>query len=190
MSNFPIKVGDSSGIDTYVATLTNGEEQLLITRDGKQYLSKGDGTKLDISDIEFVDTLPENNISSDKIYILKGGTDYSLHYHDTEWRTLGSSIGIDDANLSTTSTYSSSKIVSLINNQGDYNTSYTYNGDGKISGYSITGDIAETVSYSYFLSGDNIGKIETETIVKNEKTLVNTFSYTNGKISGVTTVTS
>ena len=189
MGNFPVKVGNKNGIDTYVATLTNGEEQLLITRDGKQYLSKGDGTKIEVSDVIVVDTLPENNIQSNKIYILKEGVNYSLHYYDTQWRILSSSIGIDDTNLSTTSTYSSDKIISLINNQGDYNTSYSYNGAGKINGYTITGDKTENVTYTYFTSGDNLGKIETETIIKDGKTLVNTFSYTNGKISGVITVT-
>lgn len=187
MSNFPIKVGDSSGIDTYASTLIGGEEQLLITRDGKQYLTKGDGTKIEISDFEVVPSLPVS--PANKIYILKEGVNYSLHYYDTQWRILSSSIGIDDTNLSTTSTYSSDKIISLINNQGDYNTSYSYNGAGKINGYTITGDKTENVTYTYFTSGDNLGKIETETIIKDGKTLVNTFSYTNGKISGVITVT-
>lgn len=87
MSDFPIKVGDSTSLDTYVTTLTNGEEQLLITRDGKQYLSKGDGTKLDISDIEFVDTLPQNNIKLHKIYILK--SNFSLNYYDgSAWHVI------------------------------------------------------------------------------------------------------
>ena len=69
MSNFPIKVGDSSGIDTYASTLISGEEQLLITRDGKQYLTKGDGTKIPISDVIVVTSLPSSPFL-DKIYIL------------------------------------------------------------------------------------------------------------------------
>lgn len=104
--------------------------------------------------------------------------------------TTNTSTRIDDTNLSENTTYSSNKIVSLIDNQGDYNTSYIYNGDGKISGYTITGDKAENTSYTYFASGDNIGKIETETIIKDGKTLINTFSYANGKISEIITVTS
>ena len=314
MSNFPVKVGDKSGVTSYASTLVHGEEQLLITRDGTQYITDGAGglklanqliddslttstiksysidklnstyvkqtsgksliddtkiTKLDgVSDgankvetstngkikidgvdktiftqsqadwnetdntkdgfiknkptdlakindtstssstetysidkikdligsgvgskgFEVVPSLP-GSPSSDKIYILKEGVNYSLHYYDTQWRILSSSIGIDDTNLSTTSTYSSDKIISLINNQGDYNTSYSYNGAGKINGYTITGDKTENVTYTYFTSGDNLGKIETETIIKDGKTLVNTFSYTNGKISGVITVT-
>ena len=87
MGNFPVKVGNKNGIDTYVATLTNGEEQLLITRDGKQYLSKGDGTKIEVSDVIVVDTLPENNIQSNKIYILS--SNFSLNYYDGSWHVLG-----------------------------------------------------------------------------------------------------
>jgi hypothetical protein len=89
MSNFPIKVGNKSGIDTYVATLTNGEEQLLITREGKQYLSKGDGTKIEVSDIIVVDSLPSTNIQPLKIYILSS-QNYSMNYYDgSSWHTLG-----------------------------------------------------------------------------------------------------
>lgn len=43
MFNFSIKIGDSNNIINYAATLTNGEEQLLITRDNKIYRSTGDG---------------------------------------------------------------------------------------------------------------------------------------------------
>lgn len=100
MSNFPIKVGDSSGIDTYASTLIGGEEQLLITRDGKQYLSKGDGTKLDISDIEFVDTLPQNNIKLHKIYILSTNGTYTMNYYDgSAWVLLGGGSGLTQAQI-------------------------------------------------------------------------------------------
>jgi hypothetical protein len=183
MANLSFNADSKSNLASYI---TAG--QVIFTEDNL-YLVKTDGSKIKYSSIEVVSSLPSTNISSDKIYILKDGVNYSLHYFDTEWRILSSSIGIDDTNLSTTSTYSSDKILSLINNQGDYNTSYSYNGDGKINGYTITGDKTESVTYTYFTSGENLGKIETETIIKDGKTLVNTFSYTNGKISGVITVT-
>lgn len=100
MSNFPIKVGNTSGIDTYIATLTNGEEQLLITRDGKQYLSKGDGTKIQVSDVIVVDTLPSTNIQPFKIYILP---DFSMNYYDSSWHKLNEKqIVIGTTNTDTT----------------------------------------------------------------------------------------
>ena len=43
MSNFPVKVGDKSGVTSYASTLVHGEEQLLITRDGTQYITDGAG---------------------------------------------------------------------------------------------------------------------------------------------------
>ena len=87
MSNFPIKVGDSSGIDTYASTLIGGEEQLLITRDGKQYLTKGDGTKIEITDIITVSELPVSPIPF-KIYILST-QNYSMNYYDgSVWHVI------------------------------------------------------------------------------------------------------
>lgn len=41
---FPIKIGDLARVYDYSKTLTHGEEQLLITRDCKFYLTIGDGT--------------------------------------------------------------------------------------------------------------------------------------------------
>ena len=49
LSKFPIKVGDESNVKNYASTLTNGEEQLLISRDGKLYLTVGDGSYKEIS---------------------------------------------------------------------------------------------------------------------------------------------
>lgn len=40
---FPVKIGDESRVATYSATLLNGEEQLLVTRDGRFYLTDGNG---------------------------------------------------------------------------------------------------------------------------------------------------
>lgn len=101
MSNFPIKVGDSSGIDTYASTLISGEEQLLITRDGKQYLTKGDGTKIEVSDIIVVDALPNSQIQANKIYILS--TNFSLNYYENSaWHLLGGSDQISIGNISPT----------------------------------------------------------------------------------------
>ncbi|MBK5239842.1 hypothetical protein [Clostridium sp.] len=72
---------------------------------------------------------------------------------------------------------------------GNYTTTYAYDVNGKISGCTIIGDKSEITAYTYFTTGDNLGKINTESIQKDNKTVTNTFSYTSGKISGVITVT-
>lgn len=40
---FPMKIGDESRVVEYAKTLVNGEEQLLLTRNGKMYLTNGAG---------------------------------------------------------------------------------------------------------------------------------------------------
>ena len=50
MISFPVKVGLSTDLATYVATLVAGEKQLLITSDSKKlFLTNGDGTSTDLS---------------------------------------------------------------------------------------------------------------------------------------------
>lgn len=45
MINFPVKVGVSSAVVTYAASLTSGQKQLLICSDSKElFLTNGDGT--------------------------------------------------------------------------------------------------------------------------------------------------
>ena len=46
--NLPIKVGVEANVASAAAALTNGEEQLLFTREGKIHLTKGDGTFITI----------------------------------------------------------------------------------------------------------------------------------------------
>lgn len=48
---FPVKVGDAADVLDYAAALIGGEEQLLITREGKLYLTKGDGTYIECSKV-------------------------------------------------------------------------------------------------------------------------------------------
>lgn len=40
---FPVKIGEESRVATYSATILQGEEQLLITRNGKLFLTDGKG---------------------------------------------------------------------------------------------------------------------------------------------------
>lgn len=40
---FPIKIGDRDRVEPYAATLTHGEEQLIVTRDCCLYLTNGNG---------------------------------------------------------------------------------------------------------------------------------------------------
>lgn len=45
---FPIRIGNESKVDAYAATMNNGEEQLLITREGGLYLTRGNGTYIQV----------------------------------------------------------------------------------------------------------------------------------------------
>ena len=40
---FPIKIGNNANVAKYASTLTNGEEQLLITRQGEMFVTDGMG---------------------------------------------------------------------------------------------------------------------------------------------------
>ena len=65
--------------------------KILFTEQGNQYIIKSDGSKLKISDIIVVDTLPSTNIQSHKIYILST-QNYSMNYYDgSAWHILGGS---------------------------------------------------------------------------------------------------
>lgn len=44
---FPVKVGEDERVATYAASLINGEEQVLVTRSGKLFLTNGTGGFLD-----------------------------------------------------------------------------------------------------------------------------------------------
>lgn len=45
---FPVKVGEDDRVQIYASSLINGEEQILITRTGKIYLTDGKGSYLDL----------------------------------------------------------------------------------------------------------------------------------------------
>lgn len=88
MSDFPIKVGNETEVSTYANSLTNGEEQLLITRYGKLYLTNGLGGYTEITDVIPVDTLPENGAKLYKMYLLSG--DKSINIYDgSSWNKYG-----------------------------------------------------------------------------------------------------
>jgi len=133
-----------------------------------------------------VDNLPTtSNIKVDKIGVLKGerselnfieGSNITLDINDD---TVDGRV---DIKINSTATGGDTTF-------GNYTTTYTYDTNGKISGCTIIGDKSETTIYEYYTSGDNLGKINTEAIQKDSKTITNTFSYTNGKISEVSTIT-
>ena len=47
--DFPIKIGNEINVASYASKLTNGEEQLLITREGGLHLTDGAGDCIHIS---------------------------------------------------------------------------------------------------------------------------------------------
>jgi hypothetical protein len=76
-------------LESNITSYTTGG-QILITEQGNQYVIKSDGSKLKITDIITVSTLPVSPIPS-KIYILSS-QNYSMNYYDgSAWHTLGSS---------------------------------------------------------------------------------------------------
>jgi hypothetical protein len=115
--------------------------QVIFTEDNL-YLVKNNGDKIKYSSIEVVSSLPENNISQNKIYILQNSGDYSLHYYDTEWHDIGgSSTGVtinDTSTTSTTETYSVNKIKSLITEVN--NTNFTNANEAKTLAINAIGD--------------------------------------------------
>jgi hypothetical protein len=72
----------------------------------------------------------------------------------------------------------------------NYNVSvsyYTSGADnGKIQTVSYTGDIQRSITYSY----TSEGKIASEVIVEDNKTTTKTYTYTDGKITGISSVVS
>lgn len=70
---FPIKIGNEEDVKDYSNSLIGGEEQLLITREGKLYLTDGNGD-----------------------YINAGGTDANSHIHDNaaQLNKIGESVNM------------------------------------------------------------------------------------------------
>lgn len=68
----------------------------------------------------------------------------------------------------------------------NYNMSVTYYDTGadagRINTVTYTGDINRTITYTYTAEG----KIASETIVEDGKTTTKTYTYTNGRITGIT----
>lgn len=70
----PVKVGDEVRVESYSARLTNDEEQLLITREGNLYLTRGDGTYFsfkfnNVYDKTEIDSIVENLSLKDVEYL-------------------------------------------------------------------------------------------------------------------------
>ena len=65
--------------------------KILFTEQGNQYIVKTDGSKMKISDIIAVSSLPSTNIQTNKIYILST-QNYSMNYYDgSAWHVLSGS---------------------------------------------------------------------------------------------------
>lgn len=47
--DFPIKIGNKANVESYARKLTDGQEQLLVTRDGSLYLTDGNGGYVPVS---------------------------------------------------------------------------------------------------------------------------------------------
>jgi hypothetical protein len=77
----PIKIGNEVDVPTYAASMKNGEEQLLVTRDGKLFLTTGLGTYF---------SFKQNNIY-DKGEIDQKFLDFKTDY-DSKINTLSAAI--------------------------------------------------------------------------------------------------
>jgi len=87
MSNTPnINIGVIN--ESSVASQTQ-VGKILFTEQGNQYIVRSDNSKLKITDIITVSTLPTVG-QANKIYILSS-QNYSLNYYDTSWHTLSGS---------------------------------------------------------------------------------------------------
>ena len=65
----PVKIGDKENVQAYAATLTEGQEQLLVTRDGSMFITDGQGgykkTKASSDEINLSDYLDKTTYDSD-----------------------------------------------------------------------------------------------------------------------------
>jgi hypothetical protein len=94
MANLNFNADSKSNLASYT---TSG--QVIFTEDNL-YLVKNDGSKIKYSSIEVVSSLPNSQISSDKIYILP---DFSMNYYDSSWHKLNDKqIVIGNSNTDTT----------------------------------------------------------------------------------------
>jgi hypothetical protein len=72
-----------------------------------------------------------------------------------------------------------------------YEVAYTYDGSGRISTATFTGDVDKVVTYTYKTSGAALGKMDTITIVEDGVTSTKTYSYdVNGVLTGIASVLS
>ena len=65
----PVKIGDKKNVQAYAATLTEGQEQLLVTRDGGMFITDGQGgykiIKASSDEINLSDYLDKTTYDSD-----------------------------------------------------------------------------------------------------------------------------
>lgn len=101
---FPVKVGNESHVDAYAKTLTKGEEQILVTREGGLYLTNGTGGYISVGTVD----VPE--------------IDLSKYYTKIEVDELIANVDVIDPNSHTHDN------KSIINGLGDTNGILSYNG--------------------------------------------------------------
>jgi YD repeat-containing protein len=91
-----------------------------------------------------------------------------------------------------TNTFEFQALPSAVSETGNFNVAYAYNADGKVQTETYTGDISKTTTYTYYDSSSEFnGKVKTETVVQNGKTIAKTYSYETGtgRIVGVAVTT-
>lgn len=108
----PVKIGDYDGVESYAQSLTKGEEQLLITRNCKFYLTDGKGGYLEFKTINSGITLDEvtqkiydlnTNLSSDiadlESVVTNLGLKFDKYITQSEFEQLSANVSELDTNI-------------------------------------------------------------------------------------------
>jgi len=108
----PVKIGDYDRVESYAQSLTKGEEQLLITRNCKFYLTDGKGGYLEFKTINSGITLDEvtqkiydlnTNLSSDiadlESVVTNLGLKFDKYITQSEFEQLSASVSELDTNI-------------------------------------------------------------------------------------------
>lgn len=199
MANVQFRYGNSQNISSVSAD----DGILYFTTDGQLFRADGNGL-LKISDIYLLETEAERGALTtaiDKKFYFVKETNKLYFYFNSTWNEISGgtgtssndayslrgidldiTTGIQDRYVyaydSSVSKFTLIPLVSGESDKGSYETSYTYTIDNKVESETIVGDkYSRIVSYTYYDSGADIGKLHTEVIVENGKTITKTYTY-------------